>query len=86
MLPCSWKETFGVECPACGAQRSFFELISGEIWTSIQLFPAMIPLIFAIITAIMHLTSPKRFPVKWTVYLFVMSGVIMFVSWLYKIM
>jgi hypothetical protein len=85
MLPCSWKENFGVECPSCGAQRSFFELISGDIWASIQLFPALVPLILAIISAVLHLIFPKRIPVKWTVFLFILTGFLMLASWMYKL-
>ena len=84
-LPCSWKENFGVECPACGTQRSFFALISGDIVESIVLFPALIPLMLTIVTIVLHLRNPIRYPAKWIVYLVILTGSLMLLSWIYKL-
>jgi hypothetical protein len=60
MLSCSWKESFGIECPTCGFQRSFIELIQGDIVESILLFPATIPLIVTFLILFGHLIFKLR--------------------------
>ncbi|MFY7989534.1 MAG: DUF2752 domain-containing protein [Fluviicola sp.] len=85
MLPCSWKESFGVECPSCGAQRSFFSLIAGDIVSSLILFPALLPLLFTVLWVALHLIWPQRFAAKWIVRGVVTTGGLMLISWLFKI-
>ena len=43
-LPCVWKHYFDIDCPFCGFQRAVIALLQGDIWESITLFPALIPL------------------------------------------
>lgn len=85
MLPCSWKEHFGVECPGCGAQRSFLELIQGHLLESIVLFPALLPLIAAITIAIIHLIKPFKAAPKWIVRLMLLTGLLMVGNWVFKL-
>lgn len=84
-IPCSWKESFGVECPACGTQRSFFAFISGEILESLILFPALFPLMCSFLLIMLHLINPKRYPAKWIVLFVILTGLLMLGSWIYKI-
>mgnify|MGYP006143921053 FL=1 len=55
MIPCSWKEHFGIECMTCGFQRSFIYLIKGELLDSFLLFPALMPLLLTIVVLVSHL-------------------------------
>ncbi len=55
MFTCGIKKVTGMDCPGCGIQRSFFKLIHGEIVDSIELFPALLPLLFLIIYTVIHL-------------------------------
>ena len=43
MLPCSFKQATGLDCPSCGMQRSFVHLLRGEVVESVALFPALFP-------------------------------------------
>ncbi|MBO6051720.1 MAG: DUF2752 domain-containing protein [Bacteroidales bacterium] len=43
-MPCVWKHYFGIDCPFCGFQRAVIALLQGDIWKSITLFPALLPL------------------------------------------
>ncbi len=52
--PCHWKKLFGLECPGCGIQRAIIELLKGNIWESILIFPALLPLIASLIILAMH--------------------------------
>lgn len=85
MVSCSWKEHFGVECPGCGAQRSFLELIHGHVWESIALFPALLPFIAAVLIATVHLIRPIKSGPKWIVRLMLLTGILMLGNWVIKI-
>jgi hypothetical protein len=52
---CFYKRIFGIECPGCGMQRSFIELLKGNILESILLYPALLPLIFTLVFLVLHL-------------------------------
>lgn len=43
---CFYKKYFGIECPGCGMQRSFIELLKGNLLDSIILYPALLPMMF----------------------------------------
>lgn len=86
MIPCSWKETFGIECPSCGAQRSFLELIHGHILESLVLFPALLPLMAVAVLTIIHLIRPVPGAPHWIVRLFLLSAVLMLGNWIWKLL
>ncbi len=44
-----------MDCPGCGMQRAIIELLKGNIWESILLYPALLPTIFLFIFLILHL-------------------------------
>jgi hypothetical protein len=52
---CFYKRNFGIDCPGCGMQRAFIELLRGNIWESIQQYPALLPMILMIFFLIAHL-------------------------------
>jgi hypothetical protein len=45
MLPCTYKQLFGIDCPACGFQRSFIELLKGDWKESFFLYPPTVPIL-----------------------------------------
>ena len=46
MLPCVYKKLFGVDCPACGGQRSFSLLMEGNFLDSFLIYPPLLPVLF----------------------------------------
>jgi len=52
---CMYKKYLGIDCPGCGMQRSFIELLKGDLSESIVLYPALIPMIFMFAYLILHL-------------------------------
>ncbi|MBO5843245.1 MAG: DUF2752 domain-containing protein [Bacteroidales bacterium] len=52
MLPCIYKQLFGISCPLCGFQRSVLCLLQGDFLGSLKMFP---PLFFLIIVSIITL-------------------------------
>ena len=78
MLPCAYKELFGIDCPACGGQRSFSLLMEGNFLESFLMYPPLIPVLLLAIMWIVRLVKPsiigynfiKKY--SWTVLGFVM--------------
>jgi hypothetical protein len=52
---CSFREYFGIDCPGCGMQRSIIELLKGNILESINLYPALLPVMIMFGFLTMHL-------------------------------
>ncbi len=85
MLPCAYKQLFGIDCPACGAQRSFIELLKGNFNESFHLYPALLPTIILIIAFILHLSFRLPNGRKTVLWLARIDLVIITISYLYKL-
>jgi hypothetical protein len=48
LLPCAYKQLFGIDCPLCGGQRSLLLLINGDWEKSFLLYPPLIPVLLMI--------------------------------------
>ena len=59
-LPCFYKKFLGIECPGCGMQRAFIELLRGNFIDSLKTYPALLPTIFMIIFLVLHLIFKFR--------------------------
>ena len=59
LIPCIFKSLFGFECPGCGIQRSFILLIKGQLQESLEMYPALIPLIILVLYSIFTIYYPK---------------------------
>lgn len=59
LIPCIFKSLFGYECPGCGIQRSFILLIKGQLQESLEMYPALIPLILLVLYSIFTRYYPK---------------------------
>jgi hypothetical protein len=55
LADCSWKQALGIECPGCGMQRAFLELLKGNLVRSFELFPALLPMLALLIFLLLHL-------------------------------
>lgn len=64
MLTCFSKKYLGVECPGCGIQRSFLELIHGDFMQSIALYPALIPFIISGVFLLLHILKVGKHSLK----------------------
>ncbi|WP_054716100.1 DUF2752 domain-containing protein [Marinifilum fragile] len=54
-FPCVFKKHMGIACPGCGFQSAVIELLKGNIWESIQTYPALVPIITTILLFFIHL-------------------------------
>ncbi len=83
---CSWKTWLGVDCPGCGMQSAFIELLKGHVVESIRIFPALLPMIFMIFFLILHLIF--RFPKGAFIlkFLFIFTTSILVIAYVAKIL
>ena len=85
MLPCLFKQITGVDCPGCGAQRSFDLLIHGQLIESFKLYPALVPLLFLIISFLFDFIFKQKNESNRTWYLAIFSLILIVISYAYKI-
>jgi len=85
MKPCTFKEVVGIECPGCGLQRSVIALLKGNIWESILIYPALLPVTAMFIFLVLHLI----FKFKWGAFIlkvmFILNASIIFLHYIYKL-
>ncbi len=84
-MPCQWKSLTGIDCFGCGMQRSIIELLKGNIWESIQAFPALIPLIVSIFLLIVHLSFNFKRTLLYFKISIIFTFVLMFINFFYKL-
>lgn len=83
---CPFKQTFGVDCPGCGIQRSIVALFRGDLATSVKLYPATIPLIALLLFALLHIKfdfNKGAFLIK---VLYSSVAIIILINYIYKIL
>jgi hypothetical protein len=86
MLPCLNKWLFGVDCAGCGLQRSIILLAHGKFSQAFLLYPAIYTLILLGISLALHLMDKKRKYDKIVIVLAIFNGVVMTISYIYKMM
>ncbi|MCR4664711.1 MAG: DUF2752 domain-containing protein [Paludibacteraceae bacterium] len=62
LLPCAYKQIFGVSCPLCGFQRSIILLLQGHVWESVCRFPPL-PILFLLLIITMYSVITKQYTV-----------------------
>jgi hypothetical protein len=84
-LPCFYKAITGMDCPGCGAQRAFIELIRGNIHESLKLYPALIPIFLMVGFMVIHLIFKFENGAKILKILFIFNALIIVFSYIYKL-
>ena len=84
MLPCLFKKYLGIDCPGCGLQRSFIELMNGNLEESLVLYPALIPSILTLAILTVYLITNKKFLLKPLVAMFIVNAVVVAVNYVIK--
>ncbi len=85
MIPCMNKKLFGIECPGCGSQRSFFMLINGKFSAAFHIFPAIYSMLLLFLFLGLHFIDKSRDYQKIIISLAIINALIMIISYIYKI-
>ena len=84
-LPCPVRQFLHIDCPGCGLQRSFVELLKGNITSSFLLHPATIPLLCFFGFAALHLKYKVKKGNLIIIYSYIFIALIVISNYIYKI-
>jgi hypothetical protein len=85
LLPCFYKQYFGIDCPGCGMQRSLIALLNGNFFESLQLYPALIPMLLMFLFLALHILLKIKRGAKILTFMFIFNCSIIFINYFYKI-
>jgi len=57
LLPCAYKTIFGIDCPICGSQRAFVEMLKGNFAKSFFTYPPLVPVLLLIVIGALHVLN-----------------------------
>lgn len=86
LQPCFYAAILGIECPGCGMQRAFIELLRGNFYDSLILFPALIPAILLIFLLVLHILFKFRHGALIIKILFMVNAGIVVLNYIYKLL
>jgi len=83
-MPCVYKKYLGIDCPGCGMQRAFIELLKGNLSESIVAFPALIPMMVLLIFLALHLKFKFEKGSKILLFMFIFTVLILIGNYIFK--
>lgn len=86
MISCSYKKYFGLECPGCGMQRSFIELLKGNVYESFILYPPLTTTLLLVIYLILHLIFKFKNGANIIKIIFIINASIVVLNYIYKLL
>jgi glucan phosphoethanolaminetransferase (alkaline phosphatase superfamily) len=84
-LPCFYKKFLGIECPGCGMQRAFIELLRGNFIESLKTYPALLPTIFIVLYLMLHLIFKFRKGAEVLKISFIFTASIIVINFIFKL-
>jgi hypothetical protein len=86
LLACPVKKYLQLDCPGCGFQRSFTELLQGHLAESFRHHPVTIPLLLFFLYAALHLWFKFRNGHRVLLYGYIFVAAILVTNYIYKIL
>lgn len=86
MIPCMNKQIFGFDCPGCGMQRALALILKGEFSDAFFMFPAIYTMVAFFGFIALNFLDKKRNYHKIIIGLGIINGLIMIISYIYKIL
>ncbi|MGQ9847335.1 MAG: DUF2752 domain-containing protein [Bacteroidales bacterium] len=77
-----YKKFLGIECPGCGMQRSLIALLKGNLYESLQLFPALIPLILMFVFLAFHLKFQFKYGARILTFWFILNTALIIINYI----
>lgn len=86
MMPCFYKQISGIDCPGCGMQRSFIDLLHGDFIASFKMYPALLPVLFTLGLTAAHLYFKFKNGAAFIKYSFIFTISIITISYIIKLL
>jgi hypothetical protein len=86
MGSCAFKAFTGMDCPGCGMQRAFIELIKGNFWDSIQYYPGLMPMLITLIFLGLHLILKFKHGALVLKIMFIFTVIVIMSTYIIKIL
>jgi hypothetical protein len=84
MLPCAYKSVLGIECPACGSQRSFIQLLKGNFAESFIIYPPLVPVILGIMFLMMYFLNNRFVSTRFLKAYFISVLILVITNYIFK--
>lgn len=84
LLPCIYKQLFGISCPLCGFQRSLLSLLQGNIFGCIRLFPPFFFLLFTVVVSLICYLRKKSLNFRFIKLLWICLAVLLVANAIYQ--
>ena len=84
MLPCMFKQLFGIDCIGCGIQRAIVLLFKGDLVAAFYMYPAVYSTLLFFFTLALHLLEKKNKYHKLVIGLALFNAIVMIISYVYK--
>lgn len=85
LISCPSKKFLHIDCPGCGLQRSIIALLKGDFLSSLQLYPATIPILTTFIFLGFHLKNKYAKGAFILTYMYLFCAAIVIINYIYKI-
>ncbi|MDA3820412.1 MAG: DUF2752 domain-containing protein [Candidatus Delongbacteria bacterium] len=86
MGSCAFKAYAGMDCPGCGMQRAFIELLKGNLFASIQYYPGLIPMLITLVFLGLHLMFNFKHGALVLKIMFIFTVIIIMTTYIIKIL
>lgn len=83
-LQCVFKSKTGIDCPGCGIQRSIEYLLNGDLKSSIEMYPGLLPLAFTGLFLGLHLWKNTIFTLRLATITFIVTTIIVLGNYILK--
>ena len=84
-IPCFSKRIFGIDCPGCGLQRAFIELLKGNFIEGIKTYPPLIPIMIMFLYLILFLIFKFEKGAFYIKIIFIFTASMIVINYLFKL-
>jgi hypothetical protein len=84
LMTCPYKALSGYDCPGCGMQRSFIELLKGNFKESFYLYPALFPAFVTLGLTTLHLKFKFKNGADYIKYSFLFTVTVVVTNYMLK--
>jgi hypothetical protein len=85
LLSCPFKQTFGIDCPGCGLQRSLIYLMQGDFMASFKMYPPSVPILAIVFFLPFHLKYDFKNGALLIKVLYIIIALLILLNYIYKL-